>query len=578
MALAMDPFFLREVRQHRRSLLLIQIWWLICLVVLGGLSLLFLAFATGAGPMHQVPATILVALHTCFCVAAGIYGGDRLFGSEHRAGTLGALLLLPITPARWLMRKMLFALWAILQTWLVGIPIYIALMASNRLTLDWLLRVGWIPPLMALGGIIIQFLLPPDFRERAQKLRLAGGARGAARDPDLTVRIFLAWSMGYGMFVGVPRLFIGAGTRSLPLFGAPVPEWAVWLVLGFSWGSAAATSAMANILPTEHYETLGRRTRNTALLVVTGLVLALFWGRLSVPARIGAVVYVIFVLGMMFRSGARPREDRWTPAELAWLESRGAGPLMIRDLRVLLRSYSLRRTVIQGGLVLLAVLILIPYGITYLVRGRLMLVPEPFTWYVDAYIAGITMLVANARAAALWSRDRVSGTFPLLFLTPLGTNQILRDRLWAGALQHAALCAPLFLLGIVAVAFSLRRQDPIAGFCVMVIAALGLAQAMTMGSSWRPLRMSPGKIIRGDWELLIWSILYGLSLMAVFLGTLFVCIFHATRTFGMQDAWFVIWPVAAAALSLLGGLAWLHYRVRRRQMEGVRTGDLPLPD
>src|SRR5687767_9084891 len=95
-----NPFFIRETRQLARRLLLVQLLLMAVPCLLG--AVLLFAIHLARGRVTPESAVALAVFHSLFCAVAGVIASDRIFGDEHRRGTLQGVLLLPLSPARWL--------------------------------------------------------------------------------------------------------------------------------------------------------------------------------------------------------------------------------------------------------------------------------------------------------------------------------------------------------------------------------------------------------------------------------------------------------------------------------------------
>ncbi len=569
----LNPFFLREARQHRRSLFAAQLWWLGCILVLSAVFALGLLLAS-RGPARQSPALILLCIaHTILCAITAGYGGDRLFGAEQRAGTLMGVLMLPLPPARWLALKLAFPVWGILTTWCVGLPFYVLAVIYQAGMAETAARYVLFPPVLALGALVVLLLLPPDFQERMQKIRSSGGGRGALRDPDLSVRMLLAWSLGYALFAGSIRIFMPP-SRGIPFYSLRVPEWGFWMVLGACWLAAAWFSALASLLVTDEAERRGKIARSVAGIVILVVVLGAFWPMMNPWVR-GIVLVYAAAVAFAMRKGQQRVEDGASVREMAWMQARRDDPMFIRDLRVLTRSISLRKTLIVGGGMLVLIALFVPLGATWLFTQQFSWSFHPAGWLLDAYIALVVALVTNARAAMFWTRDRSAQTLALLLMTPLSSREVLRGRIDAGLVQIAAGLALAVLLAVAGSILALVWGHGLPLLVTLTLLAVAGMQGVVYGSAWRPIRLVVGKGVKGDWELVFWWILYGLLLAGMVITVIVAAVLQLIGT-GPG-----LGPIALVELALAGATAWTCWRgylVRLRQMDAVRAGDLPIPE
>lgn len=561
-----NPFFVREVRQLGHRPLPVQLV-LVALVVLMSASFGLMVWIRRSNP--AAPIQLLVGPHVVLCGFAGAFATDRIFGQEHRRSTLEATLLLPLTALRWLLLRLAFPAYAVALVWLAGVPIYVLASLWRIAPFEQLLAASRFGPLLGLGLIPVLLVLPPDYQERVRRSRMSGGVRLRPVDRDLAQRSFLLSALALFAQMELVSAFTGA-TRLQLLYTTVVPRGVVAGVVAVLVVLAALLSALSVLSPDRGLERWAGRAR---LLAVTalyyidlGVLLARNWD--SVPLWLRGVLLVVvpvLVAALMGRPG-RPKEDRLALEEVEWLAGRWDNPLLTRDMRVYTRGSALRRAALYeagGLLVLAAVLVYVVVGrghgtLTGLAAGMGGLV---------LFLYPLLLLAEScARPFSAWARERASGSLELLFLTPLTSREILQGRLLGASFYALTVHCPLLVLYLIS-AGAVLRGGISAGVLAIVSVSPTLALfAVAFGSA---IRNQGGAVWK--WKLEDWlETILGLGQVGILYGMM-ALLFGGFLEPGRGGSLLALGLFAVNAL-----LAWLCYRLRVRQLEGLREGRLEL--
>lgn len=568
-----NPFFLRETRQHARRPLPLQAG---LLAVAGGhafllLLLLYLWQRHGRGAEVPDPLLGLVVFpHAVLCAAAGVYGTDRIFGEEHRRSTLEGLFLLPVSRGRWLAQRLIWPLYLVAIAWGAGFPGYLtaALMNLGSPALNF--RVSLFALAVGLLAVPLVLLLPPDYRERARAARTATAGQQRKVDADL----LLCWAIVAGLvfltqYSVMMGMFRGAG--SAPFYGLRAPLSPVWaLALGTVFLAAGAV-AMATISREERWITFALRARLAAVAVLyyalLGLLLGIRWSVLPSWVQWGPAFLFPPVVWLVLRQQARPKEDPLGVGEVTRAEARWADPLVTRDLRSFTRFVSARRMIAGELAVLLGIYLLMVY--LFVVKSGGSLAEVTATCLGLAAVFGTVILIADASARpyAMWTKERTSGTLPLLFLVPRSSRTLLRGRLIAGLLYSLVAHLPLLLLTLAGIAW-LVASAWFLGPILLTFSPIAALFFVILGCTVQPQTGPPWTWHRDDW--------LEAGLAVVQLALLVVDAVVAVQWVRGDPA--VVWPSAAGLFLLNAAVVYGCYRIRLRQFEALRTGDRMLSE
>lgn len=428
-----NPFFTCELRQHRRRrsrvvfLLLsgLGLWsvWLVGLLLIG---LTVHVVARTPFQLGFINFGSLVLLHAAGCLAAGSYGGDLVVGRDVRQKTLPALRLLPMRPEQLVAGKIAFPIYIVGVVWSAGVPLYVLAVLLNLASVSEALRglliTGW-------GGLAI----------------LALTLLGTSRQTPPPLEAIAKWKRGAESTCR-GLLVIGAGilTLMLAIYGWSIPDqWAFFGVRISAWlPGCLLTGLLASMIARHGRALLADELATSPIPALAGLAVCYllllgafwhglpFWGRcLAVVGPVLLAIPHLWHLRQLTKPGpestvavskSRHKEDAWTQGELEWIASRWGNPLLLRDLRVIFRSQSLRRRMLYTASS--QVLLLVVFY--FLVRR-----------FGSSVISGAAsgffspLMVSTTAVAARWDKERTSGTLPLLLLTPLSSREMLIGRL-----------------------------------------------------------------------------------------------------------------------------------------------------
>lgn len=530
-------------------------------------AILLLTIHLSRGRVTPQSAIALTVFHSLFCAIAGVFACDRIFGDEHRRGTLQGVLLLPLSPVRWLVLRLAFPLFTVGLAWAAAIPVYVLVPALSSASHDATLRLTLIPLCLGLAALPVVLLLPPDFVERMRRAR-SGGGRNPRQDADLVVRMLLLYSLVLSAQTLLWTQMVARFGAPQSVFGLRVPGWLPVTLIAAAILLASVSTALATISTLEARERWAARVRLAALTAIYYTNIGLFLGRFpQLPAWLRWTLLLIFPVVCLlnqWRAGGR-REDRLAQEECAWVAARWDDPVLVKDFRVYTRFLSVRRTAIWECLGLAAIL----SGLAYLIVGVVGLSWLDYADRVAPWFLFFTPVILLgeicSRPFAAWNRERSAKTLPLLFLTALSSRQILWGRL-KGAVLYAVLGhLPILVITLPASAWILGRNTaevmPWVTAFSPVAALFAVAFACAVRSQSTPI-----------WEWLkedYLELVLGLVQVALLIGTAVAAI-EVSRS--VVSAWMLAVPVFTAN----AWLAWACYRLRARQLEALRCGDAPL--
>jgi hypothetical protein len=564
-----NPFFVREIRQHVRRPLPVQLGLLLTAGSTVLVLLLTLHMWRRFGDRPDPPDELLYLVlfpHLLACIAAGVYGTDRVFGDEHRRSTLEALYLLPTDHVRWLCQRLAWPLYLLGLAWSVGIPTYLvaALMRIGAPAAN--LWLSLIPLGAGLIAVPLVLSLPPDYRERMRAARMAAGNRARKLDADLG----LCWAMTGGVvFLAQISLILAASRRfgrvafyfmqiSLP------PLWAVALVPVFI---AAGVVAMATLSRDELWTRRALRARLLAVTVLyyslLGLVLGPSWKALAWWVQWGPPLLYPLVIWLVLRSQARPKEDALAAPEVDWAERRWANPFITRDLRSFTRFSSIRRWAICEALVLLGIYLVLVY--LFVVKNSLDLGSVTIAALSFGAFFGSVLLVADASARpfGMWTKERTAGTLTLLFMIPSSSREILRSRLLTGLLYSVSAHTPLLLVTLAGLIWHFATAPPQFGPILLIFSPVAGLFFVVLGCTVQPQTAPPWQWHRDDWI----EAAFALTQVGLFVLDLMAIAQWYFRPIGEM------WVVASGLCLLNAVIVYACYWVRLRQFDALRYGE-----
>jgi len=569
-----NPFLLREIRQHVRRPLPIQVGLLGFSVLMSVAVLLPLFFWLRDGERNPSSGFVwlLVVPHLLFCAVSAVYATDRIFGDEHRRSTLETLRLLPMSPSRWVASRLAWPVFLVALAWSAGVPFYVIFALVRVGTVNGNLFASLIALAVGLFAIPLVLLLPPDFRERMRKARLAGTHRRVKLDADLT----LCWMVNMGLWFllqfSVISLAARGGTRMVPYFSARIPIAAVWIAVASAVLLASAVASTATISREERRESWALRARLLAVAVLyyslIGLITGLMWARLPIWAQWGPPLLFPAWAWFLLRRQSTPKEDRWSRAEINWAEARWSNPWVTRDLRSFTRFASARRWLVGEIAAIAAVYATLVY--LFVVKAGGELVQVTIGALTMAAILGSVVLVgdAAARPFAMWMRERTTGTLPMLFLTPRSTQEILRGRLLAAAFYAAIAHSPLMLLVAAGALWHAGNSSWLVGAGGLLLLPIGALFIVVLGCTVQPQTAPPWQWLLDDWLEVVLSLVQ----VAILFGDIYMLVEGASGHF--TTAWAGIITLFAMNVALVYGC----YVIRVRQFEALRLGERALTE
>ena len=568
-----NPFFVREIRQHVRRPLPIQLGLLATAGSMAVVLLLLLYVWRRFGDRPDPPDELLYLVvfpHLLACIFAGVYGTDRIFADEHRRSTLEALYLLPMAHGRWLLQRLAWPLYLLLLVWAVGLPVYFSAALVKIGEPIYNLRFSLFPLVAGLIAVPLVLILPPDYRERMRAARMAAGDRQRKVDADL----LLCWSIVGGVvFLGQISLIMTVARRfgqtAFYFTQTSIPP--LWIAALLPMFIAAGVVAMATLAREEVWVRRALRARLAAVTalyyVLLGLVLGPSWKALAWWVQWGPVVLYPLVVWLVLRSQARPKEDKLAGPEVAWAERRWANPVITRDLRSFTRFSSIRRWIAGEALVVLGIYLAMVY--LFVVKNSVGLRTVTITALSFGAFFGAVLLVADASARpfGMWTKERTAGTLPLLFMVPRSSREILRSRLATGLLYSVTAHIPLLLVTLAGLIWHLATAPPflapILGPVLLVFSPIAGLFVVVLGCTVQPQTAPPWQWRREDW----WEA--ALAVLQIALLVVDVVVIAQWPRLSTVEIW-----LPAAGLFLLNvGIVYGCYQVRLRQFEALRYGE-----
>lgn len=565
--LAGNPFFARECRQLHRRLGPLLVLLGLQLVCLGGLLLLCFALRQRGVPRTEPVLVFMVFLHAGACVGAGIAAANRIFAAEHRQTTLEGLRLLPLGAGEWVLLKLLSVLWLPLVTWILPYPLYLVAVAASLTRMSSVEAFAPVPLLLGLVALVVVLLLPPDFVDQVRRQRQSRMVGLRAADPDLVVRSMLLSALWIALQWGLIHVVTGRLRLGRPFPVLSVPFWFPLAGVGLLVVAAALATALATVHEESRAERGAARLRLAALMALyyldVAFILAPAWSRLPLWGQALALVGLPALLAVQLRAPGKRREDPLAGREVAWAAARWDRPMLVKDLRVYTRFASARRWLLAEVAVVAAAFGLMAYAVVY-VGGA------PLTVFFDgAAVLGLVLppvvltLDAGTRMWYTWTRERTAGTLPMLFLTPLSSAEILRQRLAAGIAFSLVANSPLLVLFAAALLRLAPRGNWFYPPLFVGLAPLPLLLAVLFGCTVRGQEAAPWR-----WSVEEWiDAGMGLLFLAGFIAAVALCSTY-------PPAHPLLWPAGLGLAALNVGIAWVCYRLRESLVERMRRGEL----
>lgn len=586
-----NAFFTREVRQFARRR---PFAWRLAAACLGFMALVVAAWAPLARGRSMEESSVLWLLlgpHIVLCAAAASYGMSRVFWAEDQIGALETAMLLPLSEWQWLCGKLAFPVALTAFAWLCGWPLYVLAMAAGVIAPQTLFDAPLVPLLAGLAVVPAVLINTPDLLKRSRRSSEAPGEQGLEIQIGAS-RSLLAFAFGAWVLSLCLRGFASL-SRDIGFFGFIVPEGAPGAVVITAFLVATATTAHATVNGHERSEQRARIVRRVAVLIVYTAVLGVLWMYLRewqqwlgvlLPFVVGALQWAAAIerrrqtrraihpnaaeeremaRDEAVAGAAQRREDSRSAAEIAWFETHHDNAVLVKDLRVHLRAASLR-TLMAWELLVVAGLTIAFYVVEHISPGFLSKFGSG-AWYVLSSFA----TAAGAFATAMWQKEAKGCTLLLLLLSPLPSPEILRGRLLGGLIRGWLAQWPLIIGVVVVWAFVLHQRGNLSaiGPSLVALCPALLACNICMGSNARS--GIPNDNLPPDYSS---SVGHGALLIALCVACVAVLMMGMIGKISLVALW--LW----AGLLCIGGaalcLAW--FRLRVRQMDALRRGDMPL--
>ena len=243
------------------------------------------------------------------------------------------------------------------------------------------------------------------------------------------------------------------------------------------------------------------RIRTGALAVLyyvgLGVILGFYWVKASIWARWGLPAAFPVAVLLVVRFTSPPREDPSSRRETAWIACRWDNPLLVKDFRTYTRSHSIRNTVVREAFYLAVLLAVLAYLKIHVDRGTVQDFLDTATGFLLPIAPLLLLAEASFRPFTAWTRERSARTLPLLFLTPLRSEEILRGRLLSGVLYAITSHAPLLILALLALVRVFAHGVGIVGFVILLpilaLSPVALLFDFALGCAVRPQNIPPWK-------------------------------------------------------------------------------------
>ncbi|MFN3653145.1 MAG: hypothetical protein ACK47B_26490 [Armatimonadota bacterium] len=505
-----NPFFLKELRSAgRRAFMAVGLPLLLqgCL-----LTLVFLIAERRLFVMENEQPGVRLVLTTLglglteglVCALAGWILGARVFMEEHRQGTLEAVRLISRSPWRWLPQKLLFPAYGLLLVWLSALPFHAALTLRGHLLPAQLWPGHLLAGCMGVLTFGVTLLAPPEGLRATSREEKPSPLESMRRSGHLGLAYWIAGILAMLGFNWI-RSIVQPGFapfQDLAFYGDRLRADHGLAVLMGAYAAAAFGGAAATANPTSPAAAfLGRFGRPLAFAAAYYLFVGYTWSGLGPPFRWLAVAAPPLVLGVAQLLGQRRKRRRWedprSAVEIGWLARRFDNPVLVRDLRVLLRRASLRRLLLLqvtglllGSLALsgfaLTPLFPIPLGLGGTVTFRdFVRVWAGVFYFIGCWAFVPVLLTFGARGLQLWQTEARANTLTQLLTSPLPTETLLRGRWAASCLVGIAQMTPV-LAGTAVCIFILFEGYGFEWYLVLGAAFGSAGLAMSLGYAGTP--------------------------------------------------------------------------------------------
>lgn len=516
-----NPFFLRDARAHSR-----RKGWGIGGTLLRQVLFLFVPLLIAENAVPWLPLSIwerevltIFVLGTCHslnCAVAGSHAGFTVLRDEYRQGTLDSLRLLPTPAPLWLLRKLLFPLFALLVVWAAALPFYAMLAVRGHFLPEQLLPGAVSSLALGLFTFAAAIATPPE-----GTTALAADGPGRATRWSLAGRQALyGWlglclcRVGWEWVFWIARLRAAPWKSATPFFGAWISpaQFLIPQLLTFSV-AAVLTAISAAGRDSALWHRAARTARQVAGLAAYTFLVGALPASLPLPARwvlLALLPVAALAINRSARRAVAPPEDRLSAGEVRWCGSLWDNALLVRDLRAALRWQSLRRDTLRRCAQLLLCCLALA-GISFLpavtaLTGQLYGRQSPVlalllrTAVHLAFLAPLTVFLAGialgGKAREYWLRESQVGTLPQLLTTPLEAGALVRGRWGASMLTGASYAAPALLGTLTGVAVLLLAHPRAMLPYLALILLMGSCGVLLAAAVSRPgenhAQLSPG--------------------------------------------------------------------------------------
>lgn len=567
-----NPYFIRDVRALGRREFARLCRWLVFQSLGLAAALALLEGYPWRIPDPAVRTGLMLPLlcmtHWFSCLLAGFGAGQRVFLAEHQKQTLESVLLVSRSPWLWVPAKLLYPLYTVLLVWFAGLPFYWAVGLRSLHGFTPLAVCALLPLLAGITGLCHSLLASPESWP---------GSPGKRRRRPLAVWIeenlpavwlelllfrhtaweVLPWALGYRAEASRVSL-LGLTVTSDQLLGFQLGVLALG-ALGTAWSVGNPGSPVAGAL--------GRMLRLGMLATLYGIFVAVQWPRLSPLERLfwlAALPALYFWSNRPQRGkrGRRPEDPRSEP-EIRALQEWWDNPLFIRDLRALLRSDPLRKSVVRHSLEYLA----IPLVLALLTLAFGPPEPRPLEAVITrtgllCAVLGPAFLFANglafsSRARRLWDAEKARDTLGQLLGAPLREGELVTGR-WGACLLVVApsllgtlLCC---LIGVIQMASQYPRG--LMAYLMMLLFWLAYGVALAAGAANVPVPKARA-----------WQVLLAIPYV---LGPLFYLPFSLVAIFQFEEVGWEFPATVLLAVVLYGALTWAFYAASVRNITWLR--------
>lgn len=514
--------------------------------------------------MAGVAWAVLLHVPAAFTyLALGGFWADSLIAAERRKGTLAGLMLFPWPRGCRLGGLSLVPAFIGLLMGLAHLPPLLLAVALGQTRMEWVALALLLTPLFTIPTACSGILLPMDL------LRSQLRERDGRSSRDLIQRLAILGTASGLVLECSPMIRSSLGAAAFGWFGLPLPLWTPTAVAAILLAAAAAVTAWAELEDETGGLEKGAIRRGGILLASWLAPLGDISTQIALPTWAGVgIMLTILTLAwrLMARVGvARKRVSAGVAPELRWIEDRLPNPMLLRDLRGATQQHSVIEQNLQ--------LCLLGAGLTAACFSMDWMGRRPLGtsagWFGGLLVALAAALVvfSGVRPLTLWSRERETGSLPLLLSTPLTCRSVLVGRIVASAATTLPGSILLALLG-----FWLTLTYGALPSPGVLSASLALTPALAtfffaIGAMVKPQRDPPWRWPKDDW----FDCILGFQVLA----TVILAAVLAVRTVnGPTGRGEEIWGAPLFLWNCI--IAWATFRLRLYTLERIRSGELEL--